>query len=185
MAKEKVAIIGDSFAADGGPDSWITMLARDYDVINYSQRGISQYRLYCLVEKNIVEIDQADHVILFHTSPLRVYIPDQVDYPTRQLASHATCDMIANDVMSSSWNKFADIYYRLFFDEQQQQTFYRLLVSDITRLTKHAIHCSGFTNTNLQLNSFADIRELHPGNINHFDFNGNVIVYNSIKELLC
>jgi len=49
MAKEKIAIIGDSFSADETPTSWITQLAAEYDIVNYhSYYDYYLYYLYCL-----------------------------------------------------------------------------------------------------------------------------------------
>ena len=190
MAKEKVAIIGDSFAADSGPTSWITQLEVDFDVVNYSKRGASEYRLYTIVNEYEPELSAADHIIMFHTNSLRVFIPDAVDYPSRRLDSHTHCDLVINDALADpQWAKIAETYFKYFFDEAQLRTQYRLLINDIDeRFVKKIIHCSGFDEHlvgNVTIKSFADVRQQHPGTTNHLDYTGNLKVYQYIKEKLC
>jgi hypothetical protein len=189
MAKEKIVIIGDSFSADVGPDSWITMLSNNYNVIHYSQRGISEYRLYCIIKSHAAELAAADHIVIFHTNSLRVYIPDAVDYPTRKLNTHGKCDLVINDAFTDpAWSKIAETYYRYFFDEQYLRTQYQLLVKDIhNSYSDKIIHCTGFAEPafEVSIKSFADTRTMHPGSVNHLDCNGNIEIYQYIKERLC
>ena len=190
MAKEKIAIVGDSFSADVTPTSWISRLAVDYDITNYSQRGASEYRLYNIVNQYEVELSLADRIIMFHTNSLRVYIPDTVDYPARRLTSHTHCDLVINDALADpQWAKIAEVYFKNFFDEKHLKTQYQLLISDIdARFGRKIIHCSGFDEHlvgNVSIQSFAQVRQDHPGTTNHLDYTGNLKIYQYIKEKLC
>jgi len=189
MAKEKIVIIGDSFSTDTGPDSWVTMLEHDYDVSNYSQRGASEYRIYCVVKDLGEQLNNADHIVMFHTNSLRVFIPDTVDYPARQLNTHGKCDLVIGDAFTDKvWTKIAETYYRYFFDETYLRTQYQLLIKDIhSSYSEKIIHCTGFQEPDfaVHIKSFADVREMYPGSVNHLDRNGNIEIYQYIKERLC
>jgi hypothetical protein len=190
MAKEKIAIIGDSFSADETPTSWVNLLKDNYNITNYSQRGASEYRLYTLVNQYEAELSSADHIVMFHTNSLRVFVPDAVDYPSRRLDSHSHCDLVINDAFADpQWAKIAETYFKYFFDEKYLRKQYQLLISDIDqRFGQKIIHCSGFDEHlagNVSIKSFATVREQHPGTTNHLDYTGNLKVYQYIKEKLC
>jgi hypothetical protein len=189
MAKEKIAIVGDSFSADIGPESWITMLEDNYTISNYSQRGASEYRLYQIVKTYIEQLSTVDHIIMFHTNSLRVFIPDTVDYPTRKLSTHNKCDLVVGDAMADlDWAKIAETYYKYFFDETYLLTQYQLLIKDIhAKFSKNIIHCTGFSEScfEVEIKSFAELRENYPGTVNHLDYNGNLEIYQFIKDKLC
>lgn len=183
--KPTVTIIGDSFSADYGQDSWVSMLSSNYVVNNFSQRGISQFRLYCIVHDNWSTIKNSDAIVIFHTNPDRVYIPNGVELATRALASHKTCDMVAENVINDEmFRAQARMYYKYFFDQTQQNVFYRLMVDDIKRLTQHhvCLHCSGFDVAVDK--SFAELQRQHAGDLNHFDAVGNTVVYDYITAQL-
>lgn len=181
----KITILGDSFATDSHLHSWITLLERSYHVENLSVRGSSQYRLYQIFRKNLHKLQQADAVVFFHTNPDRVYLPDRVDFSSRRLSSHTYCDLIASDALQDPDLKHIfKIYYKYFFDTDLQQVFYNLMISDMQKNlgSTKILNCSGFTvsHESTDIKSFSSVRQTHPGNINHFDSNGNTIVYEYI-----
>lgn len=176
-------VVGDSFSADESTHSWVTLLSRHGELSNASQRGISEYRIFRTIKEHLEVINQKDVLIIFHTNPSRVYIPDGVAYPSRSLASHPNCDMVANDALaSSSWQNIANMYYKNFYDDQLQQELFNFIIKEIRCMVKIKIlDCSGFeTAKEAQIKSFADIRKQFPGDINHLDIIGNEMVYNSI-----
>lgn len=183
-----ISIIGDSFSSDTGPDSWVSMLTDIHNVTNYSQRGISEYRLYNNIIKNIEEISKTDVIIVFHTNPDRVFVPDRVIFHSRTLSTHTHCDMIAENALTDKhWKNIAKEYYTYFFDQSQQNCFYQLLVEKMNNLNlKQIIHCSGFDINipfnSLHIKSFNDVMISNPGNINHLDLMGNQIVYNYVNS---
>jgi len=185
-----ISIIGDSFSSDMNAGSWVSMLANIHNVTNYSQRGISEYRLYHNITKNIEEIAQADAIIIFHTNPDRIFVPDRVTFHSRTLSTHTYCDMIAENALTDKhWKNIAKEYYTYFFDQTQQNCFYQVLVEKINNLNfKKIIHCSGFDIgiqfDSLRIQSFNDVMISNPGNINHLDLVGNQIVYNYVNSQL-
>ena len=184
-----IAIVGDSFSSDSMQSSWISLLEQTHKIKNYSARGISQYRLYKILIDNFIDISAADCVILFHTNPDRIFIPDHINYTTRELQSHPYCDMLANDACNSQWSEIAKTYYKYFFDTKMQQTFYQLLVNEINQKLSSldVVNCSGFdaiTTGIDSLVSFADIRQQYPGDINHFSIHGNTIACDRINQQL-
>ena len=186
----KIASVGDSFSISDHADSWVSQIAKTHTVLNFSQRGISEYRLYTIVKDHLAEIVASDRLILFHTNPDRVFIPDTVKYPPRNLPSHPHSDMVANDSLSNrSWHNIAETYYRYFFDSSMQLDFYDLLINDIVNLTSSipTIHCTGFDITSSRatlIHSFFNTLLTSPGDINHFDAQGNSLVYNYIGQQL-
>ena len=187
---KNIIIIGDSFAVDGGNDSWITKLSQNNTIKNFSQRGISQYRLFNHVVDNLEEIAKADNVIIFHTNMDRIFVPDHVVFQSRQLNTHTQMDMVANDAFQDKdWKHIAGVYYKYFYDQDQQNCVYQLLIEKIDKLIPvNKIHCSGFDINlrfeSLSIKSFAQLRTAHPGNINHLNSNGNQIVYNYLEKLI-
>ena len=183
--KLTISIVGDSFSSDYGDHSWITMLSKNYAIQNFSQRGISQYRLHDLVCKNLQCLQNSDFVIIFHTNPDRIYVPDHVKFFTRELSSHPFCDMVSSTVLQDpDFKQQAQIYYKYFFDQHQQNVLYNLLLENIKQITNNlkTIHCSGFE-TGL-VKSFAEVFVQYRGNVNHLNETGNRLMYNYIKEQL-
>lgn len=177
----KIAIVGDSFAADEVDHSWISLLSEHHQITNYSQRGISQYRLLNIVEQNLSSILDNDCVILWHTNPDRVYINDDVEFPTRDLASHPCADLVASDSLNSNnshWRNIAKTYYKIFHNTAQQQLYHGFVVQRLRNITQsiRSVHCSGFELSG-EIISFADIAQTYPGTINHFDSTGNYQVF--------
>jgi len=185
---KNIVIVGDSFSSDIGDYSWITKLSNRYNIKNFSQRGISEYRLYRIVLENIEEIFNADAVIIFHTNTDRIFVPDHVSFQSRQLSTHTQMDMVANDALTDkSFKKIAGHYYRYFYDQDQQNCVYQLLVEKIDQLiTTKKIHCSGFNVEcdTVAINLFEQVRLDYPGTINHLNSTGNQLVYNYLESVL-
>jgi hypothetical protein len=180
----KICILGDSFSSDSGPGSWIYLLAQHHEIENFSLRGASQYRLWKVLQQNLQSFRGADLVIFFHTNPDRVFVPDHVPYPTRELQSHARCDMVANDALNSSWRATAECYYRFFFDPDQQQVFQTLLIDSMVNSIDVAVQLSGFNLDHDAITSIRDVHLAHRGDINHMDEIGNTITFDIVSNLV-
>lgn len=184
---KKISIVGDSFSSDNeADDSWIRLLNKTYVVDNLSQRGISQYRLYKILTSNLDDIQLSDAVILFHTNPDRIYIPDEVTFPSRLLDTHKHCDLVATDSLEKrSWKTVVQNYYRYFYDRDQQILIYEMLIERMSYLLRDCkvIHCSGF-DTLPQITSFSILRQQYPGDINHCSAKGNQEIYRYIVQKL-
>lgn len=185
----KISVIGDSFSCDTGKDSWVSLLASQHQVENFSQRGISQYRLYRCFEQNIKKICSADCVIFWHTNPDRVFVNDDILIGTRELRSHPFSDLVAADALScdnNQWKTAAEIYYKFFFNQEQQNLFHRCLVDKIFKQLRNtrSLHCSGFAINDDRIKSFLKTKQTYPGNINHMNAQGNLEVYDYITGQL-
>jgi len=185
-----LAIIGDSFSSNASVGSWVEILSRSHEVNNYSLRSISQYRILDILTKNLPEILKADTIIIWHTNPDRVYVNNEVQFPTRSIASHCHADLVAADSLGSpdkDWQTIVKTYYKIFYNQEQQLVYYRLMFEKIkTMLTKRkVIHFSGFNLTDLpDIKSFAYLLETNPGTVNHYDLVGNQKVANYINSML-
>jgi hypothetical protein len=182
----KIVILGDSFASDEVQQSWITLLKRNHQVVNFSKRGISQYRIYKIFLENIKIINSADKFLLWHTNPQRIYLNDDVDVPLRKLESHPDADLVAEDSLGTpGWNNIARMYYKYFFNEDQNQVFFELLCEKIRNSTTIPIlECTGFETIDNSIKSFYEVKSQNQGTINHMNQTGNHIVYTWIKQNL-
>jgi len=180
----KIKIFGDSFSSDQVSDSWVTFLSEHHEVTNYSQRGISEYRIYKNILYRINDIVSADVVIVFHTNPDRVYVPDHVLTPSRQLHTHPFCDMLATD-SSEKWIP-SEIYYKNFYDQGFQDTMFDFLINGIRKKLKNVklLEFSGFDIQTPGIHSISALRERNPGSINHLDIMGNITVFELIQDQL-
>ena len=181
-----IVILGDSFSSDEHRDGWIAQLRQHHQIENLSQRGISQFRIYKLFQKNIDLINKADLFLIWHTNPQRIYLPDDVDAPIRNLSTHSTADMVAEDSMNRhGWKDIAKTYYKYFFDEEQNQIFFDLMVNQIRQCVKtKIIECTGFKNNDSKVKSFYAVKKQHSGCINHMNPSGNRMVYDWIEKQL-
>jgi len=181
-----IVIVGDSFSSDNCKDSWVCLLEKNHTITNLSQRGISEYRIYNIIKQNLLLINQSDILLVWHTNPDRIYIPDDVDYPSRLIPSHPFCDMVASDALSDTdWNKIAQIYYKNFYNKDMQEDMFKLLIEKIHQIiTTKVLDFSGFEIYNDQffIKSFSDLRFNHSGNINHLNLLGNLYVFNYIEQ---
>jgi len=181
-----LVIVGDSFSSDENTTSWVTKLSNDHSIINLSRRGISEYRIYKIVKDNLSLINNCDCLILWHTNPDRIYVNDEISFPTRSIKTHPVADLVANDSLSSNdlyWRNTVENYYKTFFDIDQQTLYHHLLIKEMRNLlmNKHVLEYTGFQLTVDNVRSFFDTRVSNPGNINHFDIIGNQLIFEQIK----
>lgn len=182
-----ITIVGDSFSSDVSKDSWATQLSECHSVNNLSQRGISQYRIYTIIKDNLSLIENSDCLIIWHTNPDRIFVNDNIDFPTRCLGSHPTADLVANDALSSKdkvWRQTVESYYKVFFNSPQQELYHRLLVNEIRRLVAgvKTLEYTGFNLNNSDIKSFFNIKIANAGNVNHMNAVGNRIVFETILK---
>lgn len=184
-----LAVIGDSFSSDASTGSWVNLLGSIHSLQNYSLRGISQYRIFNTITKNLEDINKADAIVIWHTNPDRVYVNDEVKFPTRELQLHPCADLVASDSLNSkdkSWQDVSKIYYKVFYNQEQQIVYYQLMLEKIKSMLSNriVIHCSGFDLHDPEVKSFKYLLETHPGPVNHFDLEGNQIVADYLNSKL-
>jgi len=186
----KLAIVGDSFSSNSSTGSWIELLARSNEVKNYSLRSISQYRIFDILTKNLPEIIKADAIIIWHTNPDRIYVNDEVKFPTRDIAFHRYADLVAADSLNSQdkeWQDVAKTYYKIFYNQEQQMVYCQLILEKIKSILgkQKVIHCSGFDLHALpEIKRFDYLLATHPGEINHYNLAGNQEVFDYINSIL-
>jgi hypothetical protein len=179
----RIAVFGDSFATNDGTESWVYKLAQGFDVDNFAARGASEYRIYKTVKQQ--PLKKYDCVIIFHTNPDRVFIPDHTRHPSRTLDSHPFCDMLANDSLSKArWADVVNCYYKNFYDQEFQTDMFGLLLEKMMTIHPNTLHYTGFDLPHTAIVSFHHLRQSNPGNSNHLDQDGNNKVYQHIKEHL-
>lgn len=186
---KKVLICGDSFAADWTVkyqgEGWPNLLAKDYKVTNLAQAGCGEYKIYLQLKS--VDLNLFDHIIVFHTSPNRLYTTHHPIHHNDPL--HNNSDLIYNDVKEHGLTSIVE-YFEKYFDVDQATFMHTLLCSHIESLLEsyNVIHASGIDYTGLyQFNDmlqFNDIVMKHRGSINHCDDVGNRIVYQKLIERL-
>lgn len=201
MAKEskKILIIGDSFACEwpNGLTGWPAQLAQKHNVTNLAQAGVGEYKilrqLLNFTKENTLWQQEYDCVIVGHTSPSRVHIPN---HPVHKAGLHKDCDLILNDIESrNSWfNKSLDTaknWFKYHYDDQYQKDIYRLIRRDINKKLEQVVslHMDNFGISNhfaeeQNLLDFSMIWPNYKGEINHYNNEGNQIVLAQIVDKL-
>lgn len=175
-----ILIVGDSFSADS--DGWPMLL--NNDIVNISQKGIGQYKIY----KNFKESNyDFDKVIFCHTSPWRIntkYHPIHSKSKDRPQN-----DFILSDIEYHSKNnaeiKLAKNYINKFYDFEYARDTYDLMVNDLLKIS-NSIHITFHDpeDTKLIKINFNKIWKNNQGNLNHMTNLGNALVAQELIKLL-
>lgn len=182
-------IIGDSFSTNLSEDSWISKVTEGHNLVNLSNNGVSEYRIYKTFLSYEDKFKPNDFIIICHTNPHRIFLPDRIDYPTRRKSSHPYCDLVMGDVERKGlfWKFISYIFVTYFYDENFYITHYNLMVESMDRISKEkgcfVIHISGF-DVSEPIVSLHDIFLQHRGNINHLTKDGNILVADRILSYL-
>jgi hypothetical protein len=179
----KILIAGDSFACDWGNDTeWWKLL--DYSITNVAQAGASEYKII----KSLINIDNYDLAIVFHTSPSRIYTTNNIKHTLNKL--HRDSCYVIGDILADN-SRLADamrLYVKYFYDEEYINYTHRLMLADVIRLTSTipTIHASGFDYTNIYtFDCFIPANDLfthHGGNSCHLNNQGNVLLADRINK---
>lgn len=173
----KIWIFGDSFSGNATSHSWTHLLGAYGKVVLRSHNGSSEHRIWKTYQQNKRFIKPADIVIFCHTSASRVYLKSGITTLSRQLLSHPVCDLIFGDVFAKREKNFINILKTIWDDEYFEDT-YNLLVTDLKHVPR-SVHINFFDD-----GIYNNIWQEHPGNINHMNNTGNLLVLQQlIKEL--
>ena len=186
---KKILICGDSFAADWSSVStdylgWPSILLQYFNINNLAQAGCGEYKIYQQVLKT--DLNNYDVVVIFHTSPYRIYVKNHPYLSTDRL--HGQSDLIYNDVKN---HKFPDqsallVFFEKYFDLEYANNMHTLIQDKINLVTASipTLHLSIDNNYPVIKNSLdmSDIFQTHRGDVNHFDRSGNELVANKIKN---
>lgn len=188
----KILICGDSFAADwsltGSVAGWPNLLTEHHEVTNIAQAGCGEYKIYLQLKS--VQLSDYDTIIVFHTSPNRLYVKT---HPVHK-GLHVNSDLIYSDIKEhSTKDKTLEPivnYFEHYFDLQYAEFVHSLICKEIDQLLNgyNVIHLTGFDWTKLykfpNIISFEKIAIRGKGYPNHFDAVGNRLVYETIMGLM-
>lgn len=191
-----ILICGDSFAADWTVKragiGWPNLLAKDFSVTNLAQAGCSEYKIFKQITS--VDITAFSHVIISHTSPLRLVVREHPVHKTDSL--HHSSDLIYADIKEHS-KKFKNLlpivdYFENYFDMESAVFMHTLLCEKICSITNviypKIIHVVNSEWSNLyqfkDMLNFAEVHRDNPGYFNHYSAIGNHIIYDIIKQHL-
>lgn len=183
----KILICGDSFSSDWLSSSkvgWVDLLGNDNQVVNKSQAGVSEYKIYQQLEsQNLVQYDK---VIVCHTSPYRFPIKEHPIHKDDII--HHSCDLIYSDVCEHQDNsvmKTAKEFYENILDLDYLKFTHNLIVNKIFSFNPNIIHITFFDYyTDPKIFNLHYIFKEHRGKINHLTKEGNKVVYEIIKSKL-
>lgn len=183
---KRIWIIGDSFSTNMSSKSWTNLLSDDAEIINLSKNGISEYRIYRTFLENKHILSKEDTIIFCHTNPYRIFIPDHINYPTRNKSTHSECDLVLGDVKRHGifWRAVSYVFIKYFYDEEFYKSYFDLMFLEMDKIKEKGckvIHITGFESQN-SIISMNDIFLNHRGNINHLTEEGNKLVAERIKN---
>lgn len=187
---KKILICGDSFAADWtvkySGEGWPNLLAKDYSVTNLAQAGCSEYRIYRQLTST--DLSQYDCIIVFHTSPNRLYTKSHPVHHGDIL--HQNSDLLYSDIKEHSKDNPSLLpiieYFEKYFDLEHAHFIHNLLCEKIENLLLpyNVIHATGIDWFGLHVfNGMLDFSKksiTNKGYANHFDLQGNKFVYETI-----
>jgi len=180
--KTNLYIFGDSFSSNHeDPNCWVNVLSQEFKIINFSQRGISEYRIWKNYTTNKSNILADSKVLFCHTNPYRIYLKDSYATLSRKLKSHTSCDIILEDIYSKKEKKLTEAV-ELIWDEEYLEDQYNLLSKDLLQIPK-SFHVTffeieqNFLNLNLMWQKYS-------GTINHLSVEGNRLVADKIVNLI-
>ncbi len=182
----KILICGDSFAADWtkkyNGSGWVNMLLDDYLVTNIAEAGVSEYKIFKQLES--IDVNIFDKVIVSHTSPYRIPVKEHPIHSNDIL--HYNCDLIYSDLKEHKDEPLiqsAIDFYENLFDLDYACFIHDLIIKEICSKHKNLINITFFS-MNKNMYNFEDVYLNNKGLINHMNDQGNLIIYNKIKELI-
>ena len=160
MAKKSILIVGDSFcAANDHDNSWHNRLHDYFDVTNFSQCGVGQYKIH----KQLCRAQQCFDIVIYSiSSPYRCHTESNPFYSMSH-ATHAHCDFIYQDVVDKLPDHRAQNlvwWFENVFDLDQAKHMHNLLVVNII--------------------DFFPVWKNHPGSRNHLSDQGHDLVFQTL-----
>jgi hypothetical protein len=187
---KKLLICGDSFSAPCADGlAWTNLIKQEFNVTNLSQRGCSEYKIY----KQLLSTDiyTYDYIIVSHTSPYRLHTTENPIHLNNP--AHKDSCFIYNDVKEHA-NTISNLaplvnFFERYFDLEYAEHVHNLILKDIEKLCpSNTLHLSHLEWKNLyRFSNHLDFNSIflsHRGQSNHYDLEGNEVVYNTIREKL-
>lgn len=194
-----IAIFGDSFSADWQKKSpeyfgWPNMLNELFSVINFSQPGISEYKILQQIKNT--DLKKFSVVIVAHTSPTRVHTKKHPIHSNDKF--YKNCDLLISDILYHSAKiinffnfslQSAKNWFLYHYDEKYQEDIYFLIKKEIDFLlrNKKVIEIKNFDIPDNKNHVIIDNRKYveHSKNFsNHYSLSTNIKTYQSIKNTI-
>jgi len=191
-------ICGDSFASDwtvkyNDYKGWVNLLAEQYTVTNLAMAGSSIVRTLQQLES--VNIHNYDAIIVFHTSPNRIYVKEHPVHKNDIL--HSNSDLIHTDIKHHATTRpelqcIVD-YIEHYYDLDYAVFVYNLIEEKIDQMLSgyqgKIIHITNISREGLykfngKMISITNLFNKHPGLINHLSEHGNKLLFDRIQKLL-
>jgi hypothetical protein len=188
---KKVALFGDSFGfkkKDEVFPSWVSLLTQHFLVDNFSQCGVSEYKILKQIQS--VNLEDYNFVLITHTSHSRIF----VDYnPVHAVSEyHQNCDIIYTDIESRSdeFSQACKLYFKHIFNNEFAKNIHNLILKEISQIvsTKKVIHMTHFDHNDLYL--LPGLLEFHglflknQGPVNHYNMQANKTIYEAVLQKL-
>lgn len=190
----KLLICGDSFAADWTAKytgkGWPNLLSETYQVTNLAQAGCSEYKIYLQLIN--ADLSKYDFIIVSHTSPNRIYVKEHPIHFNDPL--HKNSDLIYTDLEEHSKKNKSILsvidFYENYFDLDYAKFIHSLICKEIeTMLDKTnipVIHIANIDWDDLyqfkDMVNFNQLFKTNRGLINHYNEEGNKIIYNAMID---
>jgi len=192
VKKSKILIAGDSFSTVW-PDtsgSWVDLLSNDFIIDNLSQAGIGEYKI--LKQIKSTDTSKYNAVIVSHTSPSRIHTRNN---PLHKNGLHKDCDLIYTDLEKRfDWFnenlRISKKFFEYHYDDEYQIDIYNLIREEIKKTIKTRYisisHVGIASSLSIEKDhiDFSNLWLKNRGNINHYNRDGNQIIYKTIKEAL-
>jgi hypothetical protein len=172
-------VFGDSFAADGQLESWVNHIG---PTKNFASNGSSEYRIlknYLLQKPNIKETDT---ILFVHTSQSRIFLKDDKQLSSRTLLSHPNCDIIVHDIFEKKEKYYINILESI-WDEDFFNDVFNLIADKLVGVP-NSHHVTFFESSRNDLLNLNYIWKNNPGDINHLNNEGNMLVAEIVNQML-
>ena len=196
---KKILICGDSFSADWtvkySGSGWPNLLAEEYEVVNLSQAGCSEYKIYLQLAR--CDIKDFEVILISHTSPYRIHTPYHPAHCHDVL--HKDCDFIYKDVKSCE-KLYPELqvissYFEKYFDLDYAKFVFDLIVQKIHNLVRShpKYYHLTFDVDDLPIENTTSIVNLRSESVNHamitlgmnhMSQQGNNNVYQKLKRII-
>jgi len=188
----RLAVFGDSFGYQN-PDqpfqSWVDHLGQHYQVFNYCECGVGQYKILQQLRQNL-ESHDFDRVIITHTSATRTFVPHN---PLHQHSkTHKNCDIIYADVAdrNDDFSQACQQFFRFIFDIDYSLDIHNMICREIHDMcaNHNVIHITHFDYTGLyqfpDMINFYQLWCKNKGSVNHYNQSANQLIFQTLLEKL-
>jgi hypothetical protein len=192
VKKTKILICGDSFSTvwPETKNSWMSLLSEKFEVTNLSQAGVGEYKIFKQLKS--IDVSNFDFTIVSHTSPSRIHTNN---HPLHKTDLHKNCDLIYSD-LENRFNWFNENlmiskkFFEYHYDDEYQKDIYFLIRNEIKKIitNKYLSICHVEIASELSceedLINFSELWKNNKGLINHYNEQGNKIIYETLLEKL-